>query len=165
MLVVSEIAGRDVTDRGAVGGDHRDAAVDQCADADVAIAVDGQRVEQLVARQAGEAHRRVERRPRAASWPGEAIVRWNTRPLWVSAQYSLEPSGDRPMPFGRFDRMHLLADVAAIGRRVVDAGEIARPCRTVADAVIGEPEAAVGVEDEIIGRAQRSAVALACTGR
>ena len=35
-----------------------------------------------------------------ANSPGAAIVRLNTRPVKVSAQYSVEPSGDSPIPLG-----------------------------------------------------------------
>ena len=71
------------------------------ADAHVAVAVDGQRVEQLIARQPGEADRRCRTATAGASSPGDSIDRaCNTRPVNVSAQYSVDPSGDKPMPFG-----------------------------------------------------------------
>ena len=36
----------------------------------------------------------------SASSPGATMSRCMMRPVQVSAQYSFEPSGDRPMPFG-----------------------------------------------------------------
>ena len=76
----------DVLDDLAVGRDDRDAAVDRACHADVAVAVDGQRVEQLEAGEAGQADASGRTGRPAPARPAPTTVRRNTRPVWVSAQ-------------------------------------------------------------------------------
>ena len=68
-----------------------------------------------------------------------------------------EPSGDSPTPFGASSGKITSRDRRAVGLRVEDAGAVARAL--LAQAVVGEVEAAVAVEHEVVGRAQRAPVA------
>ena len=64
------------------------------------------------------------------------------------------------MPFGLVGREHDLADLRAVRLAVVDAGQVGDALLVVGEAVVGEVEAAVGVEHQVVRRPQRVAVAL-----
>ena len=87
MFVVSGIAGGDVLEHLAERRQHRDAAVHERRDADVAVGVDRERVEQLEARQAGEqrAAARRERHALGRPRPAATTSHCQTRPVKVSA--------------------------------------------------------------------------------
>ena len=106
-----QVAGGDVLDRGARPARSTVMPpLTSVADADVAVAVDGQRVEQLIAGQPGEAHGWVERRT-GGELAGEAI------------DAPEDAAGERLGPVQRravgrqadavrgLDRMNLLADL------------------------------------------------------
>ena len=84
----------------AVGRDDRDAAVHERRDADVALGVDRQRVEQLHAGQPDQEVPPFGENGFGRTTPGPASSHQNTRPVWVSATYTRLPSGERPTPFG-----------------------------------------------------------------
>src|SRR5262245_24591655 len=135
------VARGHVLDRAAVGGDHADAAVHQRRDADVAGAVDGERVEALEAGEPGqeraaaraEAHRHDDLTRRAdlpRPHPPRPRLR-DVEPLPVGR----EPDAVRPV-----EREDDLLDERPVGARVEDAGAISvAPAQL---AVVGEPEAA-----------------------
>jgi hypothetical protein len=77
---------RHVLDAGAVGRDRGDAALHERADADPALAVDRQRVEQRVAARVGQQLAAVGAE-RLVPWmtPGPVTSQPQTRPVWVSA--------------------------------------------------------------------------------
>ena len=86
MLVVRTSPVGHVLQHLAVGRDDGDAAVDERGDAHVAVAVHGERVEELHPGQAGEAHARIERQRRGQLARAGHGPRRKTRPSWVSAQ-------------------------------------------------------------------------------
>ena len=148
------IGQRRVLDRRAVGRDGGDAAVHQRADAHPSGAVHGEAVEHLQAGQAGEEVAAVPGRrgdrdlPRGGDGPGVdaagvGLGRVEHGAVGRQADAVRRVEGED----------HLLAR-RAVGLGVVDAGAVAGAL--LADAVVGEPEAAVAVEHEVVGRPQRS---------
>jgi hypothetical protein len=153
-----QVAGGVVLDLRPVGRDRGDAPVEDGGDAHPTLAVDGQRVEELVARQAVQ-DTRLQR------IGGSQYARRGDRPLEHAAGVGLGPVqgvGVRRQAdaVGRIGRVHGLGDPRAVGTRVVDPAEICSAAAGVTDAVIGEPEPAVAVHHQVVRAAQGVSVAL-----
>src|SRR3989454_131892 len=152
------VPGRHLLDHLAGGREHRDGAGHERRDADVAGAIDGERVEELEAREPGQ-----ERAAGGAeAGAGDDLARPGELPGPDAAGPRL---GDvEPAPVGReadavrrIEREEDLADARAVGARVEDAGAVAVALAHLA--VVGEPEAAARVEDDVVRAAERPPVA------
>src|SRR5205823_378082 len=152
------IPGRHLLDHLAAGRDHRDGAGHERRDADVAGAVDGERVEELEAREPGQERTT----PGAEAGRGHDLTRPGQLPVPDAPGPRL---GDvEPAPVGReadavrrIEREDHLAYARAVGARVEDAGAVAIALAHLA--VVGEPEAASRVEDDVVRAAERPPVA------
>src|SRR5213594_3166484 len=143
------VPGRHLLDHLAAGRDHRDGAGHERRDADGAGAVDGERVEELEAREPGQ--------ERAAGGAEAGAGHDLARPGELPVPDAPGPRlGDvEPAPVGgeadavrRIEREDRLADERAVGARVEDARPVAVALAHLA--VVGEPEAAGRVEDDVV---------------
>ncbi len=159
MLVVMQVARGVMLHLGAVGRDRRDAAVEQRGRADPAFAVDGERVEVLHAGQAVQQAAQVERYGfgECAHSHDGAAEHPPGRRLGPVQRVGVRRQADAVRAL---HREHDLPDLGPIRLGVVDRRQVAGAGGVVADAVIGEIEAAVAVNHQIVRRAERPAVAL-----
>ena len=139
----------------AARGDRSDPAVDQRPDARPPVAVDGHRVEQLVAGRsvqelAASGADRVEGRFVDLARPGQVP---DPQPPGVGlGGVEAAAVGGQADAVGRVERCDDLPARRAVGCRVVDAGAVG--VAIGAGAVVGEPEAPGAVEHQVVGAAQ-----------
>ena len=131
----------------------------QRGDRDIAAGFDRQAVEALVAAKAGDDPPAMRRRPallRHHARRGD-VERPEPRGFGVGDVQHLAVGGEAAA-VGAEDRIRHLDDLRAVRQRVVEAAMVARA--RVALAEIGEIEAAVGVEHQVVRRRQLVAVAV-----
>ena len=144
-------------DRGAVGGDHGEAAVHDRGDDDVAVGLHGHGVEELQTGEAGDEHAATEGASagdlaRSGDVPPVDPARVGFRHV---EHGGVRGQGDAVRGVDGLDH---LADHRAVGGGVVDAApafETGCLC-----AVVGEPEVPSAVEDEVVWRQERVSAAL-----